>query len=351
MRRTRSRLVALLAVAGVLLASQAFAADRAGFVVGNLVLTRTQLRPSLVRADATVTEGGAPILPTGVACTASFADDKGYATRRYEGQFKRGLVRCNFVFNNARYLGKTLVGEITVSTGSAGNTGARITKKFSVRIGAGNTLGNTVGATVERGPAPPLRSSSAWRGTVHLVHVHGGPGQPGWNTSLDLQLTLLPGATKTGLLSWSQPVAWIARYASEFYANTPCTDPSGRTVPNRMEERTTIRGRTGDPTSSYPKSATFKENAHIVVRWDTRQSQWVVGFNGTRPRRYVEKTTNDCGRTWKAQTGIGPGLPSYTIRIDGTATSMVLKGEGRPVGVIESDNATATWDLTLAPAK
>ena len=132
------------------LVPQGRAAD-GGVVVGSPVLTRTELRPSFVQADATVTRGGAPVLPTGVTCAASFSGDKQYGRRSYEGRFIRGIARCVFGFNNARYRGKTLVGELTVLTGSVGSSGGgRITKRFSVRIGSGNApLEKPVGATVK----------------------------------------------------------------------------------------------------------------------------------------------------------------------------------------------------------
>jgi hypothetical protein len=146
-------------------------------------------------------------------------------------------------------------------------------------------------------------------------------------------------------------VSWVATYSAEFYSHTPCTDAAGRFVPNRLEGPTTLRGRTGDATSSYPNSTTFRENANLVIQWDPRQSRWIVRFNGTRPRRFVEKLTHDCGKTWRSQTGIGGGLTGFTIHVDGTSASRALKGQGKPDSVAETDTATATWGFTLAPSR
>jgi hypothetical protein len=302
----------------------------------------------VVQAEVSVTRSGKPVRPTAVTCTSSFADDDRYARQSGPSRSFVGAVRCYFTFNNAKYRGKTLVGEVAVSVGRT-----KTTRTFSVRVGAGSVLSRPVGAVIAQPTStqPAPSASDEWRGMLHVVHVHGGPGQPGWNTSLNLRLTLLPGATKRDPLGWTQPVSWVATYSSEFYSNTPCTDSSGRAVPNRLEERIILRGRTGDPTSSYPNNPRFTENANVAVRWDTRQSQWVIRFNGTRPRRSITKITNDCGKTWRTETGIGGGLPNYTIRVVGTAASTALGGAGRPLGVPESDNATATWNLTLAPTK
>ena len=97
---------AVLGLAPKGLMAQGRAAELDGVVIGNPVLTRTSLRPSFVIADFSVTQGGTAVLPTGATCTASFAGDKAYGIRRYEGRFGRGLVRCAFAFNNARYLGQ-----------------------------------------------------------------------------------------------------------------------------------------------------------------------------------------------------------------------------------------------------
>ena len=149
------------------------------------VLTRTPLRPSFVFADFSVTQGGTPVLPTGANCAASFAGDKAHGIRRYEGRFGRGLVRCGFAFNNARYRGRTLVGELTVFTGKVGSSGGgRSTKRFSSSAsGPGNALEKPVGATVKSSGAdkPKPAATSQWRGILHLVHVH----RRAWTTGME----------------------------------------------------------------------------------------------------------------------------------------------------------------------
>ena len=356
LRRTYAGIALVLAVLG--LAAQAIVppgrAAGGGVVVGSPVLTRTELRPSTVIADARVTQGGAAVLPTGVTCTASFAGDKAYGIRRYEGRFARGIARCGFVFNNARYRGKTLVGELTVLTGSVGSAGGgRITKRFSVRIGSGNALERPVGATVKTdgGDKPKPSATTEWRGTVHVVTANGTPGRPPGQSSLDIVLTLLPGATKTDPQGWTQPVSWVATYSSERYSDPPCLDAAGNAVPSDIGARTVVRGRTGERPASNAK-----DYPRIGVRWDAERAKWVIslsffgGGGGGMRLPHVIKTTKNCGRTWITYTGT-PGLQNLKIHADGTAATTALKGTGTPTGFYNARDTSVTWDLALRPSK
>ena len=344
---------AMLGLAAQALVPQGRAAG-GGVVVGSPVLTRTELRPSFVQADATVTRGRAPVLPTGVTCTASFSGDKQYGRRSYEGRFTRGIARCVFGFNNARYRGKTLMGELTVLTGSVGSAaGERITKRFSVRIGSGNTLEKPVGATVETdgGDKPKPSATTEWRGTVHVEEVDGTPGKPPGHRSLDILMTLLPGATKTEPLGWTQHVSWIATYSSTSYADPPCTDATGNPVPSHVGERTVVRGRTGERPGS-----SSRDYPRVGVRWDVTRSQWLIslsffgGGGGGMSLPLVTRTTQNCGKTWITYTGT-PGLQNLSIRADGTPSSTALKGRGTPTGFYNASNTSVTWYLALRPSK
>ena len=262
----------VLATAVLGLAAQALVppgrAAGGGVVIGSPVLTRTELRPSFVQADATVTRGGAPVLPTGVTCTGSFSGDKQYGRRSYEGRFIRGIARCVFGFNNARYQGKTLVGEVTVLTGSVGSAGGgRFTKRFSVRIGSGNRarFERPVGATVknEEGDKAKPSATTEWHGTVRVVETIGTPGQSRQFISVDLRLSLLPGAIETAPLGRTQSTSWVATYSEAIYDDPPCLDSAGNPVPSTVGKRTNVRGRTGDPVGNYGKDST-----RVAVSWD-----------------------------------------------------------------------------------
>jgi len=345
--------VAVVGLATQGLVAQGHAAD-GGVVVGSPVLTRTELRPSFVQADATVTRGGTPVLPSGVTCTASFVGDTRYPRREYEGRFKRGIVRCIYGFNNARYRGKTLVGELTVFTGSAGSSGGgRITKRFSVRIGPGNALEKPVGATVKSdgGDKPKPSATTEWRGTVHVVTANGTPGRPPGHSSVDIVLTLLPGATKTDPRGWLQPVSWVATYSSERYSDPPCLDAAGSPVPSDIGARTVVRGRTGERPASNAK-----DYPRIGIRWDAARSKWVIslsffgGGGGGMRLPLVIRTTKNCGKTWITYTGT-PDLQNLTIRADGTAATTGLRGQGTPSGFYNASDTSVAWDITLAPSR
>ena len=312
--------------------------------LGTPKLVRTPLRPSFVQADLTVTRGGAPARPSAATCTPSFAGDKRYGRRAYPGRFTLGLVRCVFPFNNSRYLGKTLTGEISVVV-----AGTRVTKTFSVRIGPGNALEQPVGATVNVGVVakPKPSATTEWRGTVHIEQADGTPGKPPGHRSLDIRLTLLPGASKPDPLGWTQPVSWVATYSSTSYSNPPCTDAAGNPVPSNLGERTVVRGRTGERPGSNAK-----DFPRVGVRWDAARSRWVIalsffgGGGGGMRLPLVTKTTQNCGRTWVTYTGT-PGLQNLTILANGTTASTVLTGTGTPTGFYNAKDTTVTWDLTL----
>jgi len=328
-------------------ASAAVEGNEAGIVVGLPELTRTPLRPSTVRIEVTVKRGGQPVRPTSVTCTASFVDGDHYV-RRYPGYFVRGAARCYFTFNNARYRGKTLRGEIAVVVGDA-----RVSKAFSVRMGPGNALERPVGATVNHGvvPKPKPSATTAWRGTVHVEQASGTPGTPPGHRSLDIRLTLLPGATKTDPLGWTQPVSWLATYSLSRYDQPPCTDASGNPVPSDIGAQTVVRGRTG-----VPPGSNAKDYPRVGVRWDAARSQWVIalsffgGGGGGMQLPLVVRTTKNCGRTWISVTE-GGFLQNLTIRADGTAASTVLEGRGTPTGFYNASDTSVTWDLALGSAR
>ena len=110
-------------------------------------LTLTRPRPSFVYAEAALTQGGRPVPPKGVTCTESFLGEPAFGNRQGPGQWKPGLVRCVYAFNNSRYLGKTMAGSMTVNTGRT-----RLVRKFTVRIGRGTSLSEAKGAVVSKRP-------------------------------------------------------------------------------------------------------------------------------------------------------------------------------------------------------
>lgn len=305
--------------------------ERSGALeIGTPGLTRTELRPSSLQVDATVKQGGVPVRPAGVTCTVSFADAEAYGRRRYVGLSTLGAVRCNFSFNNARYLGKTLTGEITVAAG-----GKRVTKTFSVRIGPGNALLRLVGATVPgdgaaKAAKPP--ATSEWRGTLHLVQAMGTPGQPPGHASLDLQMTLLPGATTSDAGGWTQPISWVATYSSSSYSRPPCIDASGAPFPTSVGEQTVVRGRTG-----VRPGSNVKDHPRVGIRWDAASSKWVItlsffgGSGGGMRLPLPTKTTSNCGKRWVTIVS-SPHVQNSKLRADGTATSTTLQGRATPTG-------------------
>ncbi len=316
--------------------------------IGTPVLTRTRLRPSFVQADVKVTQGGVPVRPSSATCVARFTDDRRYGRVRSQGEFVLGAARCVFSFNNARYRGKTLSGEIAVVVG-----GKRVSKAFSVRLGPGNALERPVGATVDGAVAakPKPSATNEWRGTLHLASSTGIPGKPPGHSSLDIRLTLLPGATKTDPLGWTQPVSWVATYSSSRYVDPPCTDSAGNPVPSDVGKRTVVRGRTGERPASNAK-----DYPRVGIRWDATRSQWVIalsffgGSGGGMRLPLVISTTKNCGKTWISYTGT-PGLQNLTIRAAGTATSTELKGTGTPTGFYNAKDTSVSWDLALGSTK
>jgi hypothetical protein len=310
--------------------------------VSTPVLTRTPLRPSIVRAEVEVTQGGIAVRPAQVTCTATFAGDSRYQ-RRYPGIFVLGRARCSFAFNNARYLGKTLLGGVTIAAG-----GQRVTRTFSVRIGRGNALEKPVGATVDAGKAPKPAAADEWRGSVHLMVVDGTPGRPPSYDSVDVELTLLPGATKTDALGWTQPVSWVATYSSAWFRDSTCP-----TTPSEVIEQTVVRGRTG-----VRPGSNAKDFPRLGIRWDAPRSKWLLslsfygGGSGGMQLPATVKETKDCGRTWSSRK-TSHGFGNYTVLADGTAASTALRGEGRPSTIANglwgpSDRMVVTWNLALA---
>jgi hypothetical protein len=335
-------------VGGAPTAVRAGQAEPGAVRLGVPKLVRSRLRPSFVQADLSVMQNGKPARPTAVTCTASFADDDRYPRRSGPGRFIVGAVRCYFGFNNTKYRDKTLVGEVAVSVGRT-----RVTRTFSVRIGAGTTLSRPAGAVIQQPESAKPRPAATreWHGTVHLVQARGTPGQPPGHTSLDIQLTLLPGATETGSQSWTQPVSWVATYSLTRYSDPPCTGPDGGPVPSDVGERTVARGRTGERPGSNAK-----DYPRVGVSWDGARGKWVIalsffgGSGGGIQLPLLVKNTKNCGRT--SITVTESARPqNLKIRADGAPSSKALEGQGTPTGFYNADDTTVTWDLTLAEAR
>jgi hypothetical protein len=277
-----------------------------------------------------------------------FADDDRYARQSGPSRSFVGAVRCYFTFNNAKYRGKTLVGEVAVSVGRT-----KTTRTFWVRVGAGSVLSRPVGAVIQR-PASTQPSSPAtteWRGRVHVVDAMGTPGHPPGYSSLDLVLTLLPGATKAGPQSWIQPVSWVAIYSSARYSDPPCTDQAGNPVPSDIGARKVVRGRTGERPGSNAK-----DYPRVGVSWDAARSKWTIslsffgGSGGGIQLLLPVRTTKNCGRT--SITVTQSARPqNLKIRADGTSTSTALRGQGTPTGFYNADSTSTTWNLTLVRTK
>jgi len=111
---------------------------------GGVVLTR--LRPSFVKARIEVTQGGVGVQATATSCNGSFAGDASRRKLLASVLALRGSVTCTFVFNNAKYVGKNLLGELSFTVAKT-----KITRKFSVRVGPGTTLNSPKGATLGQG--------------------------------------------------------------------------------------------------------------------------------------------------------------------------------------------------------
>jgi hypothetical protein len=110
---------------------------------GGVVLTRP--RPSFVRASVEVTQADVGVRPSSASCNGSFLGDASYQKRYAPVLALRGSVTCTFVFNNAKYVGKTLAGELAFTVART-----KVRRKFSVRIGPGTTLSSPKGATLKQ---------------------------------------------------------------------------------------------------------------------------------------------------------------------------------------------------------
>jgi hypothetical protein len=186
---------------------------------------------------------------------------------------------------------------------------------------------------------------------VHLVVVEGTLGSPPRYDSMDIQLALLPGATKTDQLGWAQPVSWVATYSSAAYSNSSCP-----TAPSSVAGPTVVRGRTG-----VRPGTNAKDFPRVAIRWDATKSKWVMslsffgaGSAGIQLPLTVRET-KDCGKTWSISKTAHP-FGNYTLLADGSAASTALKGEGRPSTVANglwgpSDRMVVTWDLNLGNAR
>jgi len=111
--------------------------------VGKVVLSRP--RPSFVVATVDVKQGGEGVRPGSGTCTATFQSVPAYGKRTYPASLQRGAATCVYGFNNARYAGKTLVGEIAFAVGKR-----KVKRAFSVRIGSGTSLLAPRGAVLKR---------------------------------------------------------------------------------------------------------------------------------------------------------------------------------------------------------
>jgi hypothetical protein len=114
-------------------------------------IARTDRRPSIVQVVVPMTSGGGPVSPTAgrfrlERCVFRMANDQGYGEREGPGIVGPGFVRCAVGFNNTRYRGSTLIGEIHLRV-----AGRLVVRKFSVKLGSGSRLSSPVGAVVETG--------------------------------------------------------------------------------------------------------------------------------------------------------------------------------------------------------
>lgn len=132
--------------------------ERSGAVVASrLVLSRPDVnRPSWLYATTKITQGGVPTRADSLTCTHSFpsSPSPGKTVNKAEKGSPLliqlaplGYVRCLYGFNNSRYRGETLVGEMTFTVGAT-----TITRKFTVRIGSGVELSAPTGAVIDAKP-------------------------------------------------------------------------------------------------------------------------------------------------------------------------------------------------------
>jgi hypothetical protein len=130
-------------------------------VIGTPRISRAERRPSVLYVVVPMTSSGAPVSPTTgrftlERCVFRMAPDARYGRREGPVQAATGFVRCAASFNNARYRGSTLLGEVHLRI-----AGKPVVRKFSVRLGAGASLSSPAGAIVERetskGKQPPSK--------------------------------------------------------------------------------------------------------------------------------------------------------------------------------------------------
>ena len=124
--------------------------ERSGAVtVGKVTLSRP--KPSLVHATTKIRQGGVPVRPDSLVCTSWFPAEPSYGRRPFKflkawlARIPLGEITCPYGFNNSRYRGKTLAGEIAFTVGKT-----KVTRKFTVRIGSGTTLSAPAGAVIQK---------------------------------------------------------------------------------------------------------------------------------------------------------------------------------------------------------
>jgi len=123
--------------------------------VGKVELSRP--RPSYVVAVVQISQGGEPVQAnadvttssgramSGGMCTWSFLSDPTHKVGAGQAWVhERGKVRCVAVFNNSRYMGKTLVGGLAFTVGET-----KVKRTFSVRVGKGTSLSSPKGAVIK----------------------------------------------------------------------------------------------------------------------------------------------------------------------------------------------------------
>ena len=145
---------------------------------------------------------------------------------------------------------------------------------------------------------------------------------------------LLPGATKSDPLGWTQPVSWVATYECE--PLTPIRPAPRSSAPRFRAASARERSSVGAPASGpllnakdYPRIRHPLGRAPIAVgdlpqllrgRW-----RW---YAATSRHQDDEQLWQDVGRLY----GNHDYLQNLTVRADGTAASTALKGRGTPTG-------------------
>jgi hypothetical protein len=121
---------------------------------GSLKVGKVRLwryRPSIVEAEVSLENGGAPPKASTLTCTTDFPTEKSFGGPKVTKWPKvyllklapPGEVHCLHGFNNRRYEGKVMTGITEFTVGKQ-----KVTRKYSVRIGSGTSLSQAKGAVI-----------------------------------------------------------------------------------------------------------------------------------------------------------------------------------------------------------